>query len=132
MAHKKNPSKSPKKGGDKAEQGNSSTMLPGWPGYRTRDGRSGYDPIDARTEAAHTTGTIVYKLFTGQVRSPIHLFLLASLGLVLITPLVLAISELMNGYLLPWNGWIFVLISGIVGIAILINCIRSLIRIVFR
>jgi hypothetical protein len=51
---------------------------------------------------------------------------------VLITPLVLAISELLNGHLLPWNGWLFVLITGIAGIAILLNFLRNLIQIVIH
>ena len=124
MARKKKPSKTSK---DKDGSG-----LPGWPGYRTREGRSGYDPIDTRTEAAHTAGTLIHKLFTGRVRSPMALLLLGALGLVLSTPLVLAISELLNGHLLPWNGWLFVLITGIAGIAILLNFIRNLIQIALR
>ena len=129
MASKKKPSKTLK---GKNGPSNRGSELPGWPGYRTREGRSGYDPIDTRTEAAHTAGTIINRLFTGQVRSPISLFLLCVLGLVLITPLVLAISELLNGHLLPWNGWLFVLITGIAGIAILLNFLRNLIRIVIH
>lgn len=132
MSKKNSLSKSPKKPDDKDEQNKPSAVLPGWPGYRTRDGRSGYDPIDTRTEAAHTAGTIIQKLFTGRIRNPIHLFLLGVLGLVLITPLVLAISEMMNGNLFPWNAWIFFLITGIVGLAILINFIKNLIKIAFR
>ncbi len=129
MARKKKPSKTAK---GKNGQSNPGSELPGWPGYRTREGRSGYDPIDTRTEAAHTAGTIINRLFTGHVRSPISLFLLCVLGLVLITPLVLAISELLNGHLLPWNGWLFVLITGIAGIAILLNFLRNLIQIVIH
>lgn len=30
------------------------TQLPGWPGYRTRSNRSGLDPLDTRSEAAHS------------------------------------------------------------------------------
>ena len=129
---KKSLSKSPKKPNEKDEQNNSSALLPGWPGYRTREGRTGYDPIDTRAEAAHTAGTLVQKLFTGQVRNPIYLFLLGVLGLLLIAPLVLAISEMMNGNQFPWNAWLFLLITGIVGLAILINFIKNLIKVVFR
>ena len=105
-----------------------SSALPGWPGYRTREGRSGYDPIDTRTEAAHTAGTLLQKLFTGQVKNPLYLFLLAVVGLVLLTPLVLGISEAMKGNQLPWNAWIFLLITGIAGLVILINFLRNLLR----
>jgi hypothetical protein len=87
MAKKSQRSKSSRTRDDKDNQDNPS-LLPGWPGYRTRDGRSGYDPIDTRTEAAHTAGTIVQRLFTGEVRHPVYLFLLGLAGLILITPLI--------------------------------------------
>ena len=105
------------------------SSLPGWPGYRTRDGRSGYDPIDTRTEAAHTLGTFIQSLFTGQLRTrnPIFLFLSGALGLVLTTPLLLAILELFNGTLSSWGAWITFLIAGGIGLAVLINFIRNLI-----
>jgi hypothetical protein len=131
MSKKSSLPKSPKKPSGKDEQNNPSA-LPGWPGYRTREGRSGYDPIDTRTEAAHTFGTIIQKLFTGQIRNPIYLFLLGVFGLVLIVPLVLTISQSMNGNLFSWDAWIFLLIAGIVGAAILINFIKNLIKVVFR
>jgi len=129
MSKKDSVSKSPKKPKEKEEQ-NAANALPGWPGYRTREGRSGYDPIDTRTEAAHTAGTIVQRLFTGQVRKPVQLFLLGLLGLTLTAPLLLAVSETMNGNLFPWNAWIFLLITGGVGLAVLINFIKNLIQII--
>jgi hypothetical protein len=130
MSKKSGLSKSPKKPNDKDEQNNPGALLPGWPGYRTREGRSGYDPIDTRAEAAHTAGTLIQRLFTGQIRRPIYVFLLGALGLILVTPLALAISEMTNGNLFPWNAWLFLLITGVVGLAILINFIRNLIKIV--
>lgn len=132
MGKKSKPSKSPKKSRSKDKQTDASDPLPGWPGYRTREGRSGYDPIDTRTEAAHTAGTIVRALFTGQVKSPLHLLLLGILGLVLVIPLSLAILELVNGNMLPWQGWIFFLIAGGAGLGLLINFIRNLIRMIIR
>ena len=132
MSKKGNLSKSSKNPNDKDEQNNPSALLPGLPGYRTRDGRTGYDPIDTRTEAAHTAGITIQKLFTGRIRNPIYLILSGILGLVLITPLVLAISEIMNGNQFPLNAWIILSITGVVGIAILINFIKNLITIIFR
>jgi hypothetical protein len=129
MASKSKLSKGRKKSKDKQR---GSGALPGWPGYRTREGRSGYDPIDTRTEAAHTAGTIIQKLFTGQTRNPISLFVLGVLGLALITPLILGILEAMGGNQLPWNAWLFLVITGIVGLAILINFIRNLIESLIR
>jgi hypothetical protein len=107
-------------------------LLPGWPGYRTREGRSGYDPIDNRTEAAHTAGALLRRLFTGRYRNPISLLLLGALGLVLVIPILLAISELANGNPLPWNAWLFFLIIGALGFAILANFMRNLMRILLR
>jgi hypothetical protein len=126
MGKKSNPSKSKKKNSAK-DQTDPSGGLPGWPGYRTREGRSGYDPIDTRTEAAHTAGTIIQRLFTGQFRNPFHILLLGAVGLILVMPLVLGILEAAGGNWLPWNAWVFLLMTGIAGIVILINFIRNLI-----
>jgi hypothetical protein len=131
MGKKSKGSKSSLKQNDTDRQDNSGP-LPGWPGYRTRDGRSGYDPIDTRTEAAHTAGTIIQSLFNGNVRQPFYLFLSCALGLVLITPLVLAILESLNGNMLPWNAWMFLLVTGIAGIVILINFVRNMIKMITR
>jgi len=107
-----------------------SNSLPGWPGYRTRNGRSGYDPIDMRTEAAHTASTFVRDLFTGQlrIRNPILLFLSGALGLILVMPLLFAISEMFSGNLFPLNEWITLVFAGIIGLAILTNFFKNLIK----
>ena len=128
MSKKSNPSKAKKKSND--DRQDNSRSLPGWPGYRTRQGRSGYDPIDSRAEAGHMAGTILQRLFTGQIRNRIVLFLLSFLGLILITPLVAVISQARNGNLFPWNAWLFALVIAIVGTAILVNVIRNLLRII--
>ena len=104
----------------------------GTPGYRTREGRSGYDPIDTPAEAAHTAGSIIQKIFSGSVRNTFYLFLLGVLGLALILPLILAVSDLINGNQFPSNTWSVILISGIAGIAILVNAIKNLIKVAFR
>jgi len=127
MNKKSKLSKSPKASLEEDTQGNSGG-LPGWPGYRTRAGRSGYDPIDTRTEAAHSAGTIIQKLFTGKISNATALLLLGALGLVLITPLILAFLEAGNGNLLPWQAWIFLLITGFAGLGVLINFFKNLIR----
>ena len=123
--------KSQKKPTDKDDRGKTSA-LPGWPGYRTRDGRSGYDPIDTRTEAAHVSGTFLQKLFVGQLKisNPLYLFLVGALGLVLVAPLILAVVETLNGNPFSRDGWILLLIAGIVGLAVLINFIKNLVRII--
>jgi hypothetical protein len=129
MSKKSNPSKTLKSPKAKVERNDPST-LPGCPGYRTRDGRMGLDPIDTRSEAAHTAGTIVQKIIYGNIRNSVQLFLLGVLGLVLITPLVLAILETMNGNPFPWNAWILILTIGFIGLAVLINCIKNLINMI--
>ena len=131
MSKKNAPPKSPKTPTDKEDQEKPSAM-PGWPGYRTREGRSGYDPIDTRTEAAHTTGTFLQKLFAGQLRinNPLVLILSGAVGLALVAPLVLAIVDVLNGNLFSASAWIPFLIAGIVGIALLFNFIKNLMRVI--
>jgi hypothetical protein len=131
MGKKSKRSKLSVKQGDTDRQDNSS-LLPGWPSYRTRAGRSGYDPIDTRTEAAHTAGTLLQRLFTGEIRKPFYLFLSGVLGLILTAPLVLGILESLNGNVFPWNAWLFLLVTGIAGIVILINFVRNIIKKISR
>ena len=109
---------------------NDSSILPGWPGYRTRDNRSGYDPIDTRTEAAHTTGSFIQKLFAGQlrIRNPIYLFLSSLLGLILSLPLFLTILETVKGNPPTWDVWFVMLIAAIIGLALLINFTKNLFK----
>ena len=109
-------------------------VLPGWPGYRTREGRSGLDPIDTRTEAAHTFGTLIQNLFTGQirVRNPVVLFLYGAAGLVLVAPFILAVSEAVKGSLFAWDAWILLGVAGILGLALLVVFIKNLVRIMRR
>jgi hypothetical protein len=47
----------------------SEQRLPGFPGYRTRDGRSGLDPLDTNQESAHMEGTFYRNLFTLRART---------------------------------------------------------------
>jgi len=123
MSKKNKPSGSPEN-----DNRDDPSSLPGWPGYRTRNGRSGFDPIDMRTEAAHTASTFVRDLFTGKlrIRNPFLLFLSGILGLILVLPLLLAISELLSGNLLSLDPWITLLAAAIIGLAILVNFVKNL------
>ena len=130
MNPKSNHPKTKKKPTDGKNGNSKSNDLPGWPGYRTRDGRSGYDPIDTRAESGHMAGTIIPKLIGGQIRNRVHLFLESILGLILFTPLILAVSETLNGNQFLWSAWLFLLILGTAGLALLINCIKNLLEII--
>lgn len=57
-------------------------LLPGWPGYRTRQGRSGYDPLTYEFELAHMQGTIIRALWVGKfrTRNPFYLVLMIYVG----------------------------------------------------
>lgn len=107
---------------------NSSRIMPGWPGYRTREGRSGYDPIDTRTEAAHTAGTLIQSLLTGKlrIRNSFYLVLSGILGLILIVPPFLAILETIYRNPPTWDVWFPMLIAAIIGLALLINFTKNI------
>ena len=57
-------------------------QLPGLPGYRTRPGRSGYDPLDTNREAGFMEGTFFRNLFTLRLRTrnPFYLILMFVFG----------------------------------------------------
>ncbi|MBC7876171.1 MAG: tetratricopeptide repeat protein [Anaerolineales bacterium] len=57
-------------------------LLLGQPGHRTRQGRSGYDPIDRNTEEARMQAIMLCMLMAGKfrTRNPIYLMVMASTG----------------------------------------------------
>ena len=59
-------------------------QLQGWPGYRTREQRSGLDPFDTRAEAGHMQGVFIRNLITlrARTRNPFYLILMFVLGVV--------------------------------------------------
>lgn len=58
-------------------------LLAGWAGHRTRQGRSGYDPLERDFEYAHIQGTIIRALLVGKfrTRNPLYLVSMAFVGL---------------------------------------------------
>jgi hypothetical protein len=108
----------------------SSSSLRGYPGYRTRDGRSGLDPIDNDAEGGHMAGVFLRHLLTGRLhtRNPQSLFLWAVLGLGCVMPMILAILEALHGNLLPFGAWVMIAIAGLLGIAWLANLINNLLH----
>jgi hypothetical protein len=74
------------------------SSIPGYPGYRTRPGRSGYDPIDRGREAGHMQGVFWRQALTGQLRTrkPIYLILMFLFG---VLPFVLLLVGLIDTFL---------------------------------
>jgi hypothetical protein len=114
---------------DEAKGGNE---LPGWPGYRTRAGRSGLDPLDTRNEAAHMEGLFYRNVFTlrARTRNPFYLLLMFVLGVipfvsiaVLLIGGMVRFSELSLGTILYFV--FFLLIAG----ALTINFLLSILEI---
>lgn len=68
----------------------SAFVLSGWPGHRTRQGRSGYDPLDSEFEFAHMVGVLVHKLATGTYRTqgPVKTILMVCAGALFCSPLL--------------------------------------------
>jgi tetratricopeptide (TPR) repeat protein len=100
-------------------------LLSGWPGHRTRPGRSGYDPLDRDFEYAHMQGLIFRRLMTRtfRTRNPIYLILMMYIGVLYSSFGILAFT------LGNWYGVFTGILSSpylIVGIALLINVYSSL------
>ncbi len=99
-------------------------LLIGWAGHRTRQGRSGYDPLERNCEYAHIQGTIIRALLVGKfrTRNPLYLLFMAFVG----------ILYFMYG-ILPFLFWNLIGVAGvivapysIIGILLLANVYRSL------
>jgi hypothetical protein len=116
---------------EKGQAQGASSSLRGWPGYRTRKGRSGLDPIDSGAEEGHMLGVLVHDLLSGKLRTknPFFLVLLTVFGILCISPFLLAIAEAYRGNLLPLGAWVVVTISCLLGMAMLTNLIKNLINI---
>ena len=130
MSSKNKPQKGSKKL-NKEDGKDNLSHYPGWPGYRTKEGRSGYDPVDSGTEGGHVVGVYLQRFFTCRIKTknPIHLFLLAILGLGLIFPCAFAVADKLIGILITLDGWIFIVVAGVIGVLALTNFIKNLIGI---
>ena len=76
------------------------SQLQGWPGHRTRQNRSGLDPLDTQAEAAHMEGTFLRNMFTlkARTRNPFYLILMFVFGIIPFLILAfLIISETIRG-----------------------------------
>ncbi len=100
-------------------------LLVGSAGHRTRQGRSGYDPIDRNAEQARMEGVMIWLLLTRKfrTRNPIYLIVMACMGILFS---LYGIAPFMLGNL---TGFLIGIISSpylIVGIALLVNVYLSL------
>jgi hypothetical protein len=113
---------------EKARAQGASSSLRGYPGYRTREGRSGLDPIDNDAEGGHMTGIFIRRLLTGKLRTrnPFMLLLLAVFGVACIAPVLLGTLEAFRGDLLSFEAWVAIALTGLLGIAMLVNLIKNL------
>ncbi len=118
----------------KEEKTRPEEMLPGWPGYRTRPGRSGLDPLDTRAEAGHMAGVFLRPLLTGTLRTknPFLLTFLVIFGLGCFIPLIFAVIGTFQGYPLTTTGWILMGLLALAGLVLLTNLIRNLLRLLAR
>lgn len=101
-----------------------SFLLMGYPGYRNRQGRSGYDPLERNAEEAHMQGIMIRLLVTRKfrTRNPFYLATMAFMGVLFslygFTPFMLG----------GFAGIITGIVSSpylIIGVALLVNVYLS-------
>jgi tetratricopeptide (TPR) repeat protein len=105
-----------------------SFVLVGWPGHRTRPGRSGYDPLDTDFELAHMEGIMARLLFTGKFRTHnlAYLIGMTSVGILFCLALVAVFANTEMGV---YGGLVNMIIWSpywVIGISLLINVYLSL------
>jgi tetratricopeptide (TPR) repeat protein len=102
--------------------------LSGWPGHRTRPGRSGYDPLDVDFESAHIGGVIIHSLLTYKFRTynPFYLVLMTYVGIVACLPLLFGVLGFLNNDWAPVMVMVIYIPYWVVGIALLMNVYLSL------
>ncbi len=104
-----------------------SLLLMGWPGYRNRPGRSGYDPLEKSAEQGHVQARVLLLLATGKFRTrdPLYLAVMTCVGLLYCSPL-LATILLFQG---DWFSLFFLFVHSpywVFGILLLKNVFLSL------
>jgi len=104
---------------------------PGLPGYRIRQGRTGYDPIENIQEGAYLQGKFLRLLLTGRLRTrrPVYLWLMGLSGISLLAPLVLyGTSYLQRKWELDATQWLCGMLPlAVLGLGLLVNFILSLV-----
>jgi hypothetical protein len=114
----------------KAKPG-SEAKLQGWPGYRTRDHRSGLDPLDSEAEAGHMGGTFFRDLFTLRLRTrnPFYLIMMFLFGVVPFLILVVLIFSTVFGespihWTLLVSPFLFLIVTGVLAINFVLNILQ--------
>ena len=108
-------------------QNKNNNQLRGWPGYRTRENKSGLDYIDSTAEAAHMEGVFYRNLFTLRLRTrkPFYLILMFLFG---VLPFIGAI-------MLTWTvynesrAWVILILPTLVTFPLTINFVLSILEI---
>jgi tetratricopeptide (TPR) repeat protein len=102
-------------------------LLSGWPGYRTRPGRSGYDPLDSDFELAHIQGVLIHRLFTRtlRTRNSVYLIFMTFLGCMFCIPLLFGLMVLIDGDFQSISLMVLFTPYWVVGIALLVNVALS-------
>jgi tetratricopeptide (TPR) repeat protein len=79
----------------------------GWPGFRTRPGRFGLDPVDTPMELAHMQGVYAHKLLSGKLfEEPAWIFILGTLFALIGLGDLLSILIVIGFHLTSAEGWI--------------------------
>jgi hypothetical protein len=101
-------------------------QIRGFPGYRTRDNRSGLDPLDSRAEAAFMQGTFFRNLYTFRLRTrnPFYLALMFIFGVV---PFLGSIALALATFSVSAT-WLILILPSLITIPLSINFVLSLLQ----
>ena len=109
----------------------------GIPGYRTRQDRTGLDPLDTSAESAHMEGLFLRELFALRLRTrnPIYLLMMFLFGPPLFFPILKILSDVFfyPGPIASDNALIFLLVLGFFAAvtgALTINFIKNIWRLI--
>jgi hypothetical protein len=108
-------------------------QLPGFPGYRTREGRSGYDSLDSSRESAFMEGSFLRKLFTFRLRTrdAFYLILMFIFGVVPFVVMLWTTAAILISDVLEYGDsgmlvmpLIFTVITGILAVNFLLSILE--------